>query len=65
EKENKVGQVQHVLVESVSKKDKTEMLGRTEGDEMVVFPEKCDTIGKFLDVKLLSCNGNTYKGERV
>ena len=41
------------------------MLGRTEGDEMVVFPEKCDTIGKFLDVKLLSCNGNTYKGVRV
>ena len=65
EKEKKVGQVQRVLVESVSKKDKTEMLGRTEGDEMVVFPGKCDTIGKFLDVKLLSCNGNTYKGVRV
>jgi len=65
EKEKKVGQVQRVLVESVSKKDKTEMLGRTEGDEMVVFPEKYDTIGKFMDVKLLSCNGNTYKGVRV
>ena len=65
EKEKKVGRIQHVLVESVSKKDKTEMLGRTEGDEMVVFPEKCDTIGKFMDVKLLSCNGNTYKGVRV
>ena len=65
EKEKKVGQVQQVLVESVSKKDKTEMLGRTEGDEMVVFPEKYDTIGKFMDVKLLSCNGNTYKGVRV
>ena len=65
EKEKKVGQVQRVLVESVSKKDEKEMLGRTEGDEMVVFPEKCDTIGKFLDVKLLSCNGNTYKGVRV
>ena len=65
EKEKKVGQVQRVLVESVSKKDKTEMLGRTEGDEMVVFPGKCDTIGKFMDVKLLSCNGNTYKGVRV
>ena len=65
EKEKKVGQVQQVLVESVSKRDKTEMLGRTEGDEMVVFPEKYDTIGKFMDVKLLSCNGNTYKGVRV
>ena len=65
EKEKKVGQVRRVLVESVSKKDKTEMLGRTEGDEMVVFPEKYDTIGTFLEVKLLSCNGNTYKGVRV
>lgn len=65
EKEKKVGQVQQILVESVSKRDKTEMLGRTEGDEMVVFPEKYDTIGKFMDVKLLSCNGNTYKGVRV
>ncbi|MBQ6673179.1 MAG: tRNA (N6-isopentenyl adenosine(37)-C2)-methylthiotransferase MiaB [Spirochaetia bacterium] len=65
EKEKKVGQIKRVLVESVSKKDKTEMLGRTEGDEMVVFPEKYDTIGKFIDVKLLSCNGNTYKGVRV
>ena len=62
EKDKKVGQVQRVLVESVSKKDINEMLGRTEGDEMVVFPGKCDTIGKFLEVKLLSCNGNTYKG---
>ena len=65
EKDRKVGQIKRVLVESVSKKDKTEMLGRTEGDEMVVFPEKYDTIGKFLDIKLLSRNGNTYKGARV
>ena len=60
-----MGQVKRVLAEAVTKNDQAEMLGRTEGDEMVVFPEKYDTIGKFIDVKLLSCNGNTYKGVRV
>lgn len=63
EKEKKVGRTVKVLVESVSKKDKNELLGRTEGDDMVVFPGKCDKIGSFMDINIVSCIGNTFKGE--
>lgn len=62
EKKKKVGTTVKVLAESISKRDPNELLGRTEGNEMIVFPEKCDKIGKFLDVKIISCYGNTFKG---
>lgn len=64
-KESKVGSVRRVLAESVSKKDEKELLGRTEGDDMVVFAEKCDKIGTFMDVKIVSAVGNTLKGEVI
>lgn len=52
----------NVLAESVSKKNTDEILGRTEQNNMVVFPGNKNQIGKFVSVKLLSLEGTTYKG---
>ena len=58
----RVGTVETVLAESVSKKNSSELLGRTERDQMVVFPGTPDQIGTFLNVRLDQLHGNTFKG---
>jgi len=62
-KENKIGKITDVLIESISKKEKKELLGRTEHDEMVVFSGNPDKIGSFTRVRLVSLCGNTFKGK--
>lgn len=52
-----------VLVEEVSKMKSTELLARTERDEMVVLPGPPDWIGTFREVELLSLKGNTFRGK--
>lgn len=61
----KIGKVTDVLVEKISKKKKGELLGRTEYDEMVVFPGSADKIGSFCRIKLESLKGNTLKGKEI
>jgi tRNA-2-methylthio-N6-dimethylallyladenosine synthase len=61
-KQRRVGQVERVIVESVSKKNPRELLGRTERDHMVVFPGSTDLIGQFVRVTIESMTGNTLKG---
>lgn len=58
----RVGKVEQVLVESVSKKNPRELLGRSERDHMVVFPGSEDLIGQFVRVQIESMTGNTLKG---
>ena len=62
---NRVGQTVKILVESVSRKNKEELLARTEKNEMVVFKGNKVLIGTFLDINLVSLNGNTFKGVEV
>jgi len=64
-KQNRVGYTVKVLVESVSRKNKSELLARTEKNEMVVFPGKENLVGKFINLKLISLNGNTFKGMEI
>lgn len=64
-KKRKIGNVVQVLVENLSKKNKNEMLGRTETNEMVVLPGDASFKGRIVTVKLLSLKGNTFKGEQV
>jgi len=59
---NRVGQIVSVLVESVSRKNSKELLGRTEKNEMVVFVGNRELIGTFQNINLISLNGNTFKG---
>ncbi|MBN1696041.1 MAG: tRNA (N6-isopentenyl adenosine(37)-C2)-methylthiotransferase MiaB [Spirochaetales bacterium] len=62
-KKLKCGTTAKVLVETVSKKNRGELLGRTEQDEMVVFAGSPHRIGTFLNVELLSLKGNTFWGK--
>jgi len=61
-KKERVGQVEQVLVESVSRKNENELLGRSERDHMVIFPGTPDLIGQFAHVKIETLTGNTLKG---
>jgi tRNA-2-methylthio-N6-dimethylallyladenosine synthase len=58
----RIGRIEKVLAESVSKKNRQELLGRTERDKSVVFPAPVEGIGKFFHIKLEGLNGNTYRG---
>ena len=58
----RVGSVMKVLVESVSRDDKTELLGQTEQHEKVAFKAERSLIGKFIDVKITELSGNTFRG---
>lgn len=63
EKTKRLGQTVTVLAEEVSKKNESEILGRTEQNNMVVFPGKNGIIGTFVRVRLLSLSGTTYRGQ--
>ena len=62
EKERFLNRTVTVLAEGRSKKNPDEILGRTEQNNMVVFSGGDDIIGQFIDVKLVSLSGTTYKG---
>ena len=58
----RVGTVAKVLVESVSRDNKEELLGKTAQDEKVSFKADKTLIGKFVNVEIQSLNGHTFKG---
>ena len=64
-KKHKLGRTVEVLVEGVSKKNSGELLARTEGDEMVVFPGSPRLIGTFARVRLQSLRGSTFRAETI
>ncbi len=59
----RLGRRERVLVEDVSKKNPGELLGRTEHDEMAVFPGSSEMIGTFLTVRLKTLQGTTFRAE--
>ncbi len=54
-----------VLCESVSRDNKTELLGKTEQDERVAFAADKSLIGKFVQVHIDELSGNTFRGTLV
>ncbi len=64
-RKKRLGRKVKVLAESISRHNPRELLGRTEWDEMVVFPGEPGEIGKFLFVTLEELRGNTYRGRKV
>jgi len=64
-KKEKIGNTIKVLVEGFSKNNSSELIGRTESNEMIVFYGKHDIIGLYNMVKILSLKGNTFIGEIV
>ena len=62
EMQKRVGSTVRVLVESVSRDSRAEVLGKTERDERVAFPGAQSLIGTFTTVRITELNGQTFKG---
>jgi tRNA-2-methylthio-N6-dimethylallyladenosine synthase len=65
---SRVGTVQRILVEGPSRKDATELMGRTECNRIVNFPggpAPARLVGQMLDVTILSALPHSLRGEVV
>jgi tRNA-2-methylthio-N6-dimethylallyladenosine synthase len=60
-----VGKVFSVLVDSVSKRSKTQMSGRTDHNKVMVFDGLDLQLGQYVKVKCVSCTAATLIGEVV
>ncbi len=66
--QSRVGTVQRILVEGPSRKDPTELMGRTECNRIVNFPggpNPARLVGQMLDVSILSALPHSLRGEVV
>ncbi len=60
-----VGSVQRILVEGTSRRDDTELKGRTENNRIINFPGDRRLIGQIVDVHVTQMLTNTLRGEIV
>ena len=63
--EGMVGAVWRVLAEGPSKKDASELMGRTENNRIVNFPAPARLIGQFVDVRVTRALPHSLRGEVV
>ncbi|WP_027016310.1 tRNA (N6-isopentenyl adenosine(37)-C2)-methylthiotransferase MiaB [Comamonas composti] len=61
--EERVGTVQRLLVEGLSKRDGSELMGRTECNRVVNFPGNERLIGQMVDVRITEARTYTLRGE--
>lgn len=61
----RIGQTVKVLVESVTRDNSEELLGKTAQDEKVSFKANKSLIGSFIYVKITELNGHTFKGKVI
>ena len=59
----RVGTVQRILVEGASRKDATELMGRTECNRTVNFKGESRLIGHMLDVTITDANPHSLRGQ--
>ena len=57
-----VGKKQTILVEGHSKKDATELCGRTENNRVVNFAGTSELIGQFVEVEITEALPNSLRG---
>jgi tRNA-2-methylthio-N6-dimethylallyladenosine synthase len=60
-----VGSVQKVLVEKPSKKDASELAGRTDNNRIVNFAGPARLIGQMIDVRITQAMPHSLRGEVV
>ena len=60
-----VGSVTEVLVEGLSKRNDSEVVGRTTGDKSVVFPGDAAMVGELVRVRVTSSHAHTLFGVAV
>jgi tRNA-2-methylthio-N6-dimethylallyladenosine synthase len=63
--ESRLGTVQRILVEGVSKRDATELMGRTECNRVVNFAASARLVGQLVDVRISETRSYTLRGEVV
>ena len=61
--ESRLGTVQRVLVEGPSRKDASELSGRTECNRMVSFKGPARLIGQMIDVTITQVNAHSLRGD--
>jgi tRNA-2-methylthio-N6-dimethylallyladenosine synthase len=61
--QNRTGSTEKFLIEGISRKNADELVSRTERDEMAVLPGIGDMIGTFVQARILSLKGNTFRAE--
>jgi tRNA-2-methylthio-N6-dimethylallyladenosine synthase len=61
----RVGTRQTVLVDGFSKRDSSELVGRTHRDEMVAFPGPASLVGSFADLTISSLRGTTFRAKEA
>jgi tRNA-2-methylthio-N6-dimethylallyladenosine synthase len=61
--DSRVGTVQRILVEGVSKRDGDELMGRTECNRVVNFAGQPRLVGQLVDVKITETRTYTLRGE--
>jgi tRNA-2-methylthio-N6-dimethylallyladenosine synthase len=59
----RLGTVQRILVEGPSRKDASELMGRTECNRIVNFPGSARLIGQMVDVKITSALPHSLRAE--
>ena len=60
---SRVGTVQRLLVEGASKRDTTELMGRTECNRVVNFAGQPRLVGQMVDVTITEAKAYTLRGE--
>ncbi len=63
--ESRLGTVQRILVEGASKRDATELMGRTECNRVVNFVGQPRLVGQLVDVRVTETRSYTLRGEVV
>ncbi|RPJ09321.1 MAG: tRNA (N6-isopentenyl adenosine(37)-C2)-methylthiotransferase MiaB [Spirochaetaceae bacterium] len=58
----KTGKISIALVEEVSRRNKKELLARTEHNDMILIEGQESMLGTFVEVRLESLRGTTFKG---
>ncbi len=61
--ESRVGTVQRILVEGPSRKNPSELAGRTECNRMVNFKGPQRLVGQMIDVRVTEANSHSLRGE--
>jgi tRNA-2-methylthio-N6-dimethylallyladenosine synthase len=59
---SKLGTVQRILVERLSRRNVMELAGRTECNRVVNFEGTPEMIGKFVDVEIVEVHTNSMRG---
>jgi tRNA-2-methylthio-N6-dimethylallyladenosine synthase len=63
--ESRLGTVQRILVEGASKRDASELMGRTECNRVVNFVGQPRLVGQLVDVRITETRSYTLRGEVV